>query len=74
MRFKRVQEDWQSFSRVLKSVAVRTESQSGATIFDYYVRDPREYEGRGFTWLDTDNHDMLLAADFVSAFQKRQGL
>ena len=31
--------------------------------------------GRGFAWLDTGNHDMLLdAANFVSAFQKRQGL
>ena len=31
--------------------------------------------GRGFAWLDTGNQDMLLAAaDFVSAFQKRQGL
>lgn len=31
--------------------------------------------GRGFAWLDTGNHDALLdAADFVSAFQKRQGL
>ena len=31
--------------------------------------------GRGFAWLDTGNHDMLLAAaDFVYAFQKRQGL
>ena len=30
---------------------------------------------RGFAWLDTGNHDMLLAAaDFVSAIQKRQGL
>lgn len=136
----------QSFSRVLKSAAERTESQPGATIFGYYVRDPREYGvvefdeegtaisieekpehpksnyavpglyfydndvveiaknvkpsargeieitsvnneylqrgnlkvetlGRGFAWLDTGNHDMLLAAaDFVSAFQKRQGL
>jgi len=34
-----------------------------------------ELFGRGFAWLDTGNHDMLLAAaDFVSAFQKRQGL
>ncbi|MCR5785247.1 MAG: glucose-1-phosphate thymidylyltransferase RfbA [Eubacterium sp.] len=31
--------------------------------------------GRGFAWLDTGSHEMLLAAaDFVSTFQKRQGL
>ena len=133
----------QSFSRVLREVAAR---EKGATIFGYYVRDPREYGvvefdkmgkavsieekpenpksnyavpglyfydnrvveiaahvkpsargeieitsinneylkigelyvetlGRGFAWLDTCNHDSLLdAADFVAAFQKRQGL
>lgn len=33
----------QSFSAVLKKVAERTENQEGATIFGYYVRDPREY-------------------------------
>lgn len=133
----------QSFSKVLKTAALR---KKGATIFGYYVKDPREYGvvefdengkalsieekpehpksnyavpglyfydndvvdiaknvkpsargeieitsinneylrrgtlmvetlGRGFAWLDTGNHDMLLdAADFVAAFQKRQGM
>ena len=113
----------QSFSRVLQNAYRRTEEEKGATIFGYYVRDPREYGvvefdedgkalsieekpehpkpsargeieitsinneylrrgtlkvetlGRGFAWLDTGNHDSLLdAADFVAAFQKRQGL
>ena len=136
----------QSFSQVLKVAAQRTESEPGATIFGYYVRDPREYGvveiddngvalsieekpqnpksnyavpglyfydnsvvdiaknikpsargeleittvnneylsrgnlhveklGRGFAWLDTGSHDMLLsAANFVATFQKRQGM
>ena len=33
----------QSFSKVLLNAAKRTESEPGATIFGYYVRDPREY-------------------------------
>ena len=33
----------QSFSKVLQQAATRTESEPGATIFGYYVRDPREY-------------------------------
>ncbi len=33
----------QSFSKVLLDTAKRTESTKGATIFGYYVRDPREY-------------------------------
>lgn len=33
----------QSFSKVLMQAAQRTESEPGATIFGYYVRDPREY-------------------------------
>lgn len=136
----------QSFSRTLQNARARVEENGGATIFGYYVRDPREYGvvefdadgkavsieekpahpksnyavpglyfydndvvqiaktitpsargeleitavnnayldrqtlyvetlGRGFAWLDTGNHDMLLAAaNFVSTIQKRQGL
>ena len=33
----------QSFSNVLRSAAERTQNEKGATIFGYYVRDPREY-------------------------------
>ena len=45
--------------------------------YEYLNRGTLNVEtlGRGFAWLDTGNHDMLLAAaDFVYAFQKRQGL
>lgn len=33
----------QSFSKVLLSASNRVENEGGATIFGYYVRDPREY-------------------------------
>ena len=33
----------QSFSRVLRNVSERVQKEKGATIFGYYVRDPREY-------------------------------
>jgi len=33
----------QSFSRVLRQTAERIKNEKGATIFGYYVRDPREY-------------------------------
>ena len=33
----------QSFSRVLQNAYKRTEEEKGATIFGYFVRDPREY-------------------------------
>ncbi len=33
----------QSFSQVLRRTAERIETEKGATIFGYYVRDPREY-------------------------------
>ncbi len=33
----------QSFSRVLRATKERIEKEKGATIFGYYVRDPREY-------------------------------
>lgn len=33
----------QSFTKVLRNVYERTEKEKGATIFGYYVRDPREY-------------------------------
>ena len=44
----------QSFSRVLKAAAERTE---GATIFGYYVRDPREY---GVVEFDEDGRALSI--------------
>lgn len=41
----------QSFSALLRRVVERTETQKGATIFGYYVRDPREY---GVVEFDTE--------------------
>ena len=48
------------------------------TVNQHFLNDKElkmQLLGRGFAWLDTGNHDALLdAADFVAAFQKRQGL
>ncbi|MBQ7565177.1 MAG: glucose-1-phosphate thymidylyltransferase RfbA [Lachnospiraceae bacterium] len=48
------------------------------TVNNEYLRKGRlsvEKLGRGFAWLDTGNHDMLLkASEFVASIQKRQGL
>ena len=55
----------------------RSEIEITSVNNEYLNRGTLQVEtlGRGFAWLDTGNHDMLLdAADFVAAFQKRQGL
>ena len=48
------------------------------TVYNEDLRKGRlsvEKLGRGFAWLDTGNHDMLLkASEFVASIQKRQGL
>ena len=57
--------------------SVRGEIEITSVNNEYLRRGTLRVEtlGRGFAWLDTGNHDSLLdAADFVSAFQKRQGL
>ena len=53
----------QSFSRVLRQTKARIEAQGGATIFGYYVRDPREYgvvefdaEGRALSIEEKPEH------------------
>ncbi len=47
----------QSFSNVLKRAAEQTESQPGATIFGYYVRNPREY---GVVEFDPDGRALSI--------------
>ena len=59
---------------ILDKVDVNTIEQEITSINNEYLRRGTlhvETLGRGFAWLDTGSHDMLLdAADFVSAFQK----
>ena len=64
---------------IAKSVkpSARGEIEITAVNNEYLRRGTLRVEtlGRGFAWLDTGSHDSLLdAADFVSTFQKRQGL
>lgn len=64
---------------IAKSVkpSARGEIEITAVNNEYLRRGTLRVEtlGRGFAWLDTGSHDSLLdAADFISAFQKRQGL
>ena len=57
--------------------SARGEIEITSINYEYLNRGTLQVEtlGRGFAWLDTGNHDSLLdAADFVAAFQKRQGL
>ncbi|MBQ2532302.1 MAG: glucose-1-phosphate thymidylyltransferase, partial [Lachnospiraceae bacterium] len=64
---------------IAKSIkpSARGELEITAVNNEYLQRGNLHVEtlGRGFAWLDTGNHDMLLsAANFVETFQKRQGL
>ena len=62
----------------IDSMDLEESGTTGIQFYNEYLRRGNlkvETLGRGFAWLDTGNHDALLdAADFVAAFQKRQGL
>ena len=47
----------QSFSKLLREVKDRTETEAGATIFGYYVRDPRSY---GVVEFDADGRAISI--------------
>ncbi|MDO5331733.1 MAG: sugar phosphate nucleotidyltransferase, partial [Bacillota bacterium] len=64
---------------IAKSIkpSARGELEITAVNNEYLSRGNLHVEklGRGFAWLDTGSHDMLLsAANFVATFQKRQGM
>ena len=64
---------------IAKNIKPSARGELEITTVNQYFLSEKELKvqllGRGFAWLDTGNHDALLdAADFVAAFQKRQGL
>ena len=64
---------------VAKNIKPSARGELEITTVNQHFLDDKELKvqtlGRGFAWLDTGSHDNLLeAANFVAAFQKRQGM